>query len=106
MAVANSSSAAGGGNIRRNVFRHDGTGADNTPRADLNTREEKGARADERVFADRDLGRDELEGRMREIVAPGAQINLLRHSRALPYFDFAEAVGIRPIAETGAIPQG
>jgi len=94
---------------RDHIFRHimgdDGTRSDDRPRADRHPRQDKGARSDKRILADGDFRNDKRERRIGEVVAAGAQVRFLRDHGARPNFNFPEAVGVRAIAETGAIIQ-
>ena len=86
-------------------MRDNGTRPDDRPRADRHARQDKGTRADKRILADGDFGDDERERGIGEIVAASAQVGFLRDDRSRPNFNFPKAVGVRTIAQAGAIVQ-
>src|SRR5205807_154128 len=64
------------------------------------------ARADKCVRFDRDLRYGQRHSWLAEVVAAGAEVNLLRDSGTLADFNFAQGICVGAIAETRAIAQG
>ena len=80
---------ARGDNVFRHVPGNYRAGSDDRAWADGYAGKDKCARADERIFADRDLRCDQRHVRVIEIVASGAQVGLLRDRRTRADLDLA-----------------
>src|ERR1043166_10066940 len=96
---------AGCDDVLRNIAHHNRARADNGARTDGYTRHHKCTRTYERVLANCNLCDYQRNFRPLEIMSSRAEISFLRDRCARPDFDLAQAIGIRPVAQAGAIVQ-